>query len=224
MRGVEIERWKWRCCCVELEREEGRNQGSPGDERLTEEKADFEEYKRTEEWSVVAANKQVRSLTKLLSQERKLWNEACAHDNDKFYRLCQEIITLKAANAGLVKKEAIAPTTIEEATFARNRMEICNIPYKTRVDAESARAIKAEENYERVLAKHTTSSVQLDDAKAMNVDFHADCMWMRDYGVVYVAVAVTAIRAKARDAGYKVGYRECLTPVNAVSNKKFIDE
>ncbi|MFS8014607.1 hypothetical protein Hanom_Chr15g01346511 [Helianthus anomalus] len=74
-------------------------------ERLAKEKVDFEEYKRTEEWSAVATNEQVRCLTKILSQERKLWYEACARDNDEFYHILQEIINLKAANAGLAKND-----------------------------------------------------------------------------------------------------------------------
>ncbi|KAJ0789220.1 hypothetical protein HanPI659440_Chr05g0200991 [Helianthus annuus] len=85
-----------------------------------------------------------------------------------------------------------------------------------------------------MLARHTASSVQLEDAKALNADLNVDCQWMRDYGVVYIAnaildapdvdVAVATLRAKARDVGYKVGYTDCLTHVNAVSDKKFTDE
>ncbi|KAF5767412.1 hypothetical protein HanRHA438_Chr14g0633951 [Helianthus annuus] len=99
-----------------------------------------------------------------------------------------------------------------------------------RADSESARAVKAEENYERVLAQHTASSGQLEDAKAMN----ADRQWMRDYGVVFIGNAilstpevdavVAALRAKARDAGYKACYTECLTHVNAVSDREFTIE
>ncbi|KAJ0914609.1 hypothetical protein HanPSC8_Chr06g0240511 [Helianthus annuus] len=65
-------------------------------------------------------------------------------------------------------------------------------------------------------------------------DIHVDRQWMLDYGVVYIAnailsaqevdVAVATLRAKARDAGYKAGYTECLTHVNAVSDKKFTNE
>ncbi|MFS7945111.1 hypothetical protein Hanom_Chr06g00520121 [Helianthus anomalus] len=68
----------------------------------------------------------------------------------------------------------------------------------------------------------------------MNADLHADRQWMRDYGVVYIANAtlsapevdatVAALRAKARDAGYKVGYTECLNHINAISDKKFTDK
>ncbi|MFS8014609.1 hypothetical protein Hanom_Chr15g01346531 [Helianthus anomalus] len=37
-------------------------------------------------------------------------------------------------------------------------------------------------------------------------------------------VAVATLRAKVRDARYKVGYTECLTHVNALLDKKFTDE
>ncbi|KAM0031365.1 hypothetical protein Hdeb2414_s0017g00507961 [Helianthus debilis subsp. tardiflorus] len=57
---------------------------------------------------------------------------------------------------------------------------------------------------------------------------------MRDYGVVYIAnailstpvvdAAVATLRAKALDARYKASCIECLTHVNAVSDKKFTDE
>ncbi|MFS7993355.1 hypothetical protein Hanom_Chr12g01093081 [Helianthus anomalus] len=36
--------------------------------------------------------------------------------------------------------------------------------------------------------------------------------------------AVAEVVGRAREAGYKVGYTECLAHVNAVSVKKFTDE
>ncbi|KAM0064233.1 hypothetical protein Hdeb2414_s0003g00100471 [Helianthus debilis subsp. tardiflorus] len=148
---------------------------------------------------------------------------------------------------------------MEEANFARNRIEksarkdlqsrdvalaevnrrLVDAEEEARAerawtDAESACTDKAEEDYQRVLAQHTTSSVQLEDAKALNADLNADRQWMCDYGVVFIANAilgapevdatVIVLRAKARDAGYKAGDTECLTHVNVVSEKKFTDE
>ncbi|KAJ0599175.1 hypothetical protein HanHA300_Chr00c0061g0700241 [Helianthus annuus] len=188
-------------------------------ECLAKEKADFEAYKRTEEWSVVAANKQVRSLTKLLSQERKLWNEAYASDNDKFYRPRQKIINLKAVNAGLEKKK---PQLLRQWKKPSLRALLLLRQWRK----PTLRAI--EYRY------HTESSIQLEDAKALNADLNVDRQWMHDYGVVYIANAildapkvdakVAALRAKVRDAGYKVGYTEYLTHVNVASDKKFTDE
>ncbi|KAJ0780657.1 hypothetical protein HanPI659440_Chr06g0240191 [Helianthus annuus] len=179
------------------------------------------------------------------------------------FTVFQKIINLKAANAGLVKKEAAVVAAMEDVTLPRNRMEedarndlqakdvalaelnrrlleveaeakaeraqadaqsACAEAEKTKADVESARAVKAKENYERVLAQHTASSGQLEDAKAMNADLYADRQWMRDYGVVYVGAAVAALRAMARDAGYKAAYTKCLNHVNVVSDKKFTDE
>ncbi|MFS8024910.1 hypothetical protein Hanom_Chr16g01468841 [Helianthus anomalus] len=56
--------------------------------------------------------------------------------------------------------------------------------------AEQSRMTKAEEDYQRVLAQHTASSVELEDAKALNVDLNADRQWMRDYGAIYIANAI----------------------------------
>ncbi|KAJ0437199.1 hypothetical protein HanHA300_Chr16g0599321 [Helianthus annuus] len=138
---------------------------SAAQECLAKEKADFEAYKRTEEWNAVATNKQVRSFTKLLSQERKLWNKARARDNDKFYRLHQEIINFKAANAGLEEKEAAVVAAMKEASLARNKIEESArkdlqakdvalakvnqrlVEAEARADAEGASAAKAEEDY-----------------------------------------------------------------------------
>ncbi|MFS7993361.1 hypothetical protein Hanom_Chr12g01093151 [Helianthus anomalus] len=72
--------------------------------RLAKEKADFKDYKQTEQWGATASHKQVRSLTHLLSEERKLWKEACSRENEKLFRLRQENINLKAVNAALVKE------------------------------------------------------------------------------------------------------------------------
>ncbi|KAJ0770622.1 hypothetical protein HanPI659440_Chr07g0259751 [Helianthus annuus] len=57
---------------------------------------------------------------------------------------------------------------------------------------------------------------------------------MRDYSAIYIAnaildapettFAVAAVVARARDAGYRAGYTECLTHVNAVSEKIFTDD
>ncbi|KAF5802825.1 hypothetical protein HanRHA438_Chr06g0273361 [Helianthus annuus] len=77
-------------------------------------KADFEAYKRTEQWAAAAGHKQVRSLTNLLAEERKLWKEACARENEKFYRLRQEINNLKAANVTLAQEKVAADAAIAD--------------------------------------------------------------------------------------------------------------
>ncbi|KAJ0626844.1 hypothetical protein HanHA89_Chr01g0018601 [Helianthus annuus] len=44
-----------------------------GAEQLERDKAAFEQHKQTEEWAATAGLKQVRTLAKLLSDERKSW-------------------------------------------------------------------------------------------------------------------------------------------------------
>ncbi|KAJ0750167.1 hypothetical protein HanLR1_Chr05g0178781 [Helianthus annuus] len=61
------------------------------------------------------AEDMVRSLTKLLSDERKGWREACARENEKLFRVRQELTNLKAANTALVKEKAAAEAAAKEA-------------------------------------------------------------------------------------------------------------
>ncbi|MFS8008342.1 hypothetical protein Hanom_Chr14g01271561 [Helianthus anomalus] len=222
-------------------------------ERLVKEKADFEAYKRTE---AAATMENIRAAQERMAKEkgnfetykrtekwatREHWNEACACDNDKFYHLRQKIVNLKAANAGLEKRENAAVATMEEAIVARTTTveamrkptlretarkdlqakdvalaEVTRrlIEAEVRAYAEGPRVTKVEEDHQRVLDQHAEAVAQLDDAKIVNAILDAP----------EVSVAVKAVRAKARDAGYKAGYTECLTHVNVVSERKFIDE
>ncbi|KAJ0796940.1 hypothetical protein HanPI659440_Chr04g0168131 [Helianthus annuus] len=85
------------------------------EEYLEKEKAAFEKMKSTERWAASAGLEQVRSLAKLLSDERKLWKEASARENEKLFHLRQELNNLKAANAALVKEKTAAETSVKEA-------------------------------------------------------------------------------------------------------------
>ncbi|MFS7946615.1 hypothetical protein Hanom_Chr06g00538481 [Helianthus anomalus] len=66
-------------------------------------------------WSASTGLRQVRSLTKLLSNERKGWREAYARENEKLFRVHQELKNLKAANASLVKEKAATEAAAKEA-------------------------------------------------------------------------------------------------------------
>ncbi|MFS8000232.1 hypothetical protein Hanom_Chr12g01175921 [Helianthus anomalus] len=77
-----------------------------GAERLKKDRATFEKLKQTKTWAATVGLKQVRSLTKLHSDERKGWKEACARENEKLFRVLQELTNLKAANAALMKEKA----------------------------------------------------------------------------------------------------------------------
>ncbi|MFS8008628.1 hypothetical protein Hanom_Chr14g01275011 [Helianthus anomalus] len=82
-----------------------------GVERLKKDRATFEKLKQTETWAATAGLKQVHSLTKLLSDERKGWREACARENEKLFHVYQELTNLKAANAALMKEKAATEAT-----------------------------------------------------------------------------------------------------------------
>ncbi|MFS7911558.1 hypothetical protein Hanom_Chr02g00119581 [Helianthus anomalus] len=92
-----------------------------GAEQLEKEKTAFEQYKQTEAWAATAGLKQVRTLAKLLSDECKGWREACARENEKIYRVRQEVANLKAANAALMKEKAAAEAVAREAKEAEAR-------------------------------------------------------------------------------------------------------
>ncbi|KAJ0581671.1 hypothetical protein HanHA300_Chr04g0143731 [Helianthus annuus] len=47
--------------------------------------------------------------------ERKGWREACARENEKLFRVRQELTNLKAANAALMKEKAAAEAAAKEA-------------------------------------------------------------------------------------------------------------
>ncbi|MFS8027727.1 hypothetical protein Hanom_Chr16g01502131 [Helianthus anomalus] len=51
-----------------------------GVEQLKKDRAAFEKLKQTETWAATAGLIQVRSVTKLLSDERNGWREACARE------------------------------------------------------------------------------------------------------------------------------------------------
>ncbi|KAF5768352.1 hypothetical protein HanRHA438_Chr14g0646091 [Helianthus annuus] len=134
-------------------------------------------------------------------------------------------------------KEAIVVSTtaveaMEEANLARKRIEesvrkdlqakdvaLSEVNRRLieaggRAYAEGPRAPRVEEDRQQVLDQHAETVAQLDDAKIANAILDAP----------EVSVAVKVVRTKAHDAGKKVGYTECLTQVNAVSERKFTDE
>ncbi|KAJ0614516.1 putative AH/BAR domain superfamily protein [Helianthus annuus] len=103
-----------------------------GAEQLKREKAAFEQYKQTEEWSATAGLKQVRTLAKLLSDERKSWKETLsderkswkeswAKQNEKLFYVRQEVTNLKAANAALMKEKSAVEVVAKEAKEAEVR-------------------------------------------------------------------------------------------------------
>ncbi|MFS8004180.1 hypothetical protein Hanom_Chr13g01222661 [Helianthus anomalus] len=242
-----------------------------GADQLKKDRAAFEKLKQTETWVASASLKQVRYFTKLLSDEPKGWREACARENEKLFRVRQELTNLKAANAELMKEKAAAEATakeaetrgaaalkkaearafkvLEEADADRTKLTrlyclfilLCancqQLEVQSRVailEEVSAHAFEAEaraRQAEEVRDGLTTSLNQLT----------ANRDWMRDHGIAHISIwcpfylctildapenatAVNEIKERARQAGFKVGYNECLTHVNPFFKSKFSDE
>ncbi|KAJ0938761.1 putative AH/BAR domain superfamily protein [Helianthus annuus] len=127
-----------------------------GAEQLEKDKAAFEKHKQTDEWAATAELKQVRTLAKLLSEERKnwketisnerkTWKESWAKQNENLFRARQELANLKAANAALAKEKAAA-----EAAAGR-------------VKEDEARTAKALEEAKKAGARFANA---LDEANA----------------------------------------------------------
>ncbi|KAJ0668927.1 hypothetical protein HanPI659440_Chr17g0695231 [Helianthus annuus] len=86
-----------------------------GVEQLEKDRVAFEKLKQTKTWAATAGHKQVHSPTKLLSDEHKGWREACARENEKLFRVRQELTNLKALNAALMKEKVAAEAAAKEA-------------------------------------------------------------------------------------------------------------
>ncbi|MFS8003077.1 hypothetical protein Hanom_Chr13g01209651 [Helianthus anomalus] len=178
------------------------------EERLANQKADFEAYKRKKQWAIAAGHQQVRSLTNLLAEKRKLWKEACAGENERFYRLRQEINNLKAANATLAKEKAATEATMKEAEARREAMvkELADANVgRTRIakiiedlKEESHKLVEACEtilgDVNRLLEEAETLARQVaeerDGLATMNAQLMADRAWMQDFIIANVENAI----------------------------------
>ncbi|KAM0040432.1 hypothetical protein Hdeb2414_s0012g00393821 [Helianthus debilis subsp. tardiflorus] len=167
-----------------------------GAEQLKKDRAAFEKLKQTEAWAATTGLKQVRTLAKLLSDERKSWKEACARENEKFFRIHQELTNLKAANASLIKErvaaeaasketkeaEARSAKALEEATADRNNLNKVVEDFKNRVpilEEVTARTSEAEARAREVAEARDSLTTSLDQLKA-------DRNWMRDHGIGHI--------------------------------------
>ncbi|KAJ0808816.1 hypothetical protein HanPI659440_Chr01g0007541 [Helianthus annuus] len=101
-----------------------------GAEQLEKDKAAFEQQKQTSEWAAAAQLKQVRTLAKLLADERKSWNEKMSNErkkwnaswakqNDIQFHARQELTNAKAANATLSQEKASAEAISVKALQAK---------------------------------------------------------------------------------------------------------
>ncbi|KAJ0888486.1 hypothetical protein HanRHA438_Chr09g0402531 [Helianthus annuus] len=172
-----------------------------GMEQLEKDKAAFAKLKQTERWAASAGLEQVRSLAKLLSDERKLWKEACARENEKLFRVHQELNNLKAANAALVKERTVAEAAIKEA------------------DTRGATALKEAE---------ARAAQELADANADRTKVNKVVEELQIVETILDApenaTTVADMNELARQAGFKAGYNKCLGDVNPFFTSKFTDE
>ncbi|MFS7979070.1 hypothetical protein Hanom_Chr10g00923031 [Helianthus anomalus] len=157
-----------------------------GAEQLERDRAAFDKQKQTSEWAATAELKQVRTLAKLLSDERKSWdekfsnerkkwNESWAKQNDNLFRARQELANAKAANARAVKaldeaKEAgaRAAKALEEAKERESRsskvLEAVNAE-RTRLDQVVA-SLQAEVQNREVVVTDLTTRVTVAEERA----------------------------------------------------------
>ncbi|KAJ0868487.1 hypothetical protein HanRHA438_Chr12g0575151 [Helianthus annuus] len=141
-----------------------------GAEQLEKDRAAFKKQKQTSEWAATVQLKQVRTLAKLLcderkswneklSNERKKWNESWAKQNDNLFRARQELTSAKAANVVLGKEKAAAEAIAVKAQQAEA------LAVKALEDAKEtgARAAKA---LEEAKERESRSSKALEEANA----------------------------------------------------------
>ncbi|KAF5782894.1 hypothetical protein HanXRQr2_Chr11g0501641 [Helianthus annuus] len=144
-----------------------------GAEQLEKDRAAFEKQKQTSEWAATAQLKQVRTLAKLLSDERKSWNEKLSNErkkwneswakqNDNLFRARQELTNAKAANVALGREKAAAEAIAVKAQQA----EAGAIKAFEEAKEAGARAAKALEEAEE---RESRSSKALEEANAERI-------------------------------------------------------
>ncbi|XP_035841545.1 translation initiation factor IF-2-like [Helianthus annuus] len=156
---------------LRVEAEELVKAAREGAKRLEREKAAFEKHKQTEEWAATAELKQVRTLAKLLSDERKSWKETLSNErktwkeswakqNKNLFRVRQELANVKAANAALVKEKAAAEAAVGKAREAEARVAKA-LEEAKEMGARAAKALE-EANADRSLLNTTVGSLQAE--------------------------------------------------------------
>ncbi|KAJ0946696.1 hypothetical protein HanRHA438_Chr01g0006821 [Helianthus annuus] len=145
-----------------------------GTEHLEREKAAFKKLKQTERWAASAGLEQVRTLAKLLSDERKLWKESCARENEKFFRVRQELNNLKATNAALVKEKVIAEVAVKvvetRGATALNEAEVRATKVLADADADRTKLNKAEVESRVTILEEVSSRATEAEARALQAE------------------------------------------------------
>ncbi|KAF5770443.1 hypothetical protein HanRHA438_Chr14g0670381 [Helianthus annuus] len=144
-----------------------------GAEQLEKDKAAFEKQKQTSEWAATAELKQVRTLAKLLADERKSWNEKLSNERKKWneswskqnnvlFHTRQELANVKAANVALGSEKAAA----EAISFKALQAKADALKALEEAKEAGARASKA---HEEAAEKESRVSKALEEANAERI-------------------------------------------------------
>ncbi|KAF5804080.1 hypothetical protein HanXRQr2_Chr05g0193061 [Helianthus annuus] len=174
-----------------------------GAEQLEKDKAAFEKQKQTSEWAATVQLKQVRTLAKLLaderkrweeisSNERKKWNESWAKQNNLLFHTRQELANAKAANVALGNEKAAAEAAAAKALQAKDEA----LKALEEAKAAGARASKA---LEEAAEKESRSSKALEEVNAERIRLDKVVSSLQAE-VQARAVAVTDLTARVSDA------------------------
>ncbi|MFS8034601.1 hypothetical protein Hanom_Chr17g01583071 [Helianthus anomalus] len=196
-----------------------------GAEQLEREKDAFEKFKQTERWAASDG------LAKLLSDERKLWKESYARENEKLFHVRQELNNLKVANAALVKEKAAAEAAGKEvetrSATALKEAEARAAKVLADVDADRTKLSKVVEELQEEVQIRVTI---LEEVSSRAIEAEARARQAEEWIVETIldapqnATAVAEMNERARQAGFKAGYNKCLSDVNPFFTSRFNDE
>ncbi|MFS7948435.1 hypothetical protein Hanom_Chr06g00559971 [Helianthus anomalus] len=143
-------------------------------------------------WAASASLEQVRTLAKLLSDKCKLWKEACARENDKLFRVRQELNNLKAANTALVKEKASAEAAVKEAKTRdadADRTKLNKVVEELQAEVQSRVTILEEVTFRATEAEAVARQAEeVRDGLTTSLGrVTEDHTWMRQRGIGHVS-------------------------------------
>uniref|UniRef100_A0A251SRN2 Putative transposase (Putative), gypsy type n=1 Tax=Helianthus annuus TaxID=4232 RepID=A0A251SRN2_HELAN len=183
-----------------------------GAEQLEKDRAAFEKQKQTSEWAATAQLKQFRTLAKLLSDERKSWNEkysnerkkwneSWAKQNDNLFRARQELTNAKAANVTLGKEKTAAEAIAVKAQQAE-ALAVKALEEAKETGARTAKALEEAEERE----SRSSKAVEEANAERIRLDKVVASLQTREVAVTDLTARVTVaeervnVAVEARDA------------------------
>ncbi|XP_035836222.1 uncharacterized protein LOC110911591 [Helianthus annuus] len=175
------------------------------------------------------AEKLVRTLAKLLaderkhweeisSNERKKWNESWAKQNNLLFHTRQELANAKAANVALGNEKAAAEAAAAKALQAKDEALKAEV---------QARAVAVTDLTARVsdAEKRADAAVEAKDVLVSSFNqLEADREWLRTHGIARIVEAIMnapetssgldLVKERAREAGFKAGFNRCIGHIN----------